>query len=1081
MSFTINRTRLIILLISLLLLASWLTSASLADSPAREGVRLLHSDATGLTVELRFGPLSSTLSQGYHRLSLPDTVISQPPGAPEVPTRGFLLGLPTTEGVTLDIVSAEYKTLTGYQLAPAPRTESTALTPDALTADSLRQTRLTDPSIYQRHAFYPAEAAELGALGSLRGQAVAQVNVAPVQYNPRTNELRHYSRIVIRLSWPAERLSQPNSARFSPAFESVLQDSLLNYASLDRPLNPPSRASTASAMQATPASTHSLKISVVESGMYRLDPASLTAAGFDLTGVDPANLSLSHRGEAIAIHVDDANANDLFDDGDSLIFYGEGIDSTFTTENMYWLTAASAPGLRMTTLDGTLGAAPLATAFPVTQRAEVDSLYWIMPGGPAEEDHWFWGFPLSPATSGLDASRVFSEGLTLNNVATTAATVTVQVRLKGFTELNHRLGVALNGTDLGEGEWLDQTEYDLTLSGDHSLLENGPNSVTLTALDTGEALPHQTLVNWIDLHYWDTYTAESDSLRFGPPSAGEHRFAVSGFSTDAIRIFDLSDPKAVKLVENVTLSETDGQFTAEFESTAALTSVYQALSEASYLNLSSAQLTLDSPSAWRSEANGADYIFITPAEFYTATQTLADFRANQGLRVATVLMEDIYDEFNGGVENPRAIRDFLDYAYHNWTAPSPTYVLLVGGATYDYRDLLDLERKTFVPAHLLVTEALGETPSDNWFVSVDGDDVLPDMLIGRLAAFNAADAEAMVNKIIDYEVNPPAEDWQSNFLFIADDGNPEDDDNEESFEILSEDLISRLPYYYTPEKVYLLSGQPQNPTQDIITAINSGQALVNYSGHGNRARWAQEELLTPSLIRTLNNTGRLAVVTVANCLNGYFIGSSESMAETFMNLPDKGAVAVWADTSLNYPSGHRLLLGEFYEAILWQDQYELGQATTTARVQALAASPLWQELLETFILFGDPATKFGLPYNYPYVEETQPANEATLVNPSTVLEISFNKPMVTTTVQLDPHGSITETLGTGSLELGWAVWNETQTVVQYPNLKWEPGRTYTFTISGQDANNTPLGSGPVPSTWSFSVAAAQIHLPLVLK
>ncbi|WP_141698998.1 C25 family cysteine peptidase, partial [Candidatus Marithrix sp. Canyon 246] len=46
--------------------------------------------------------------------------------------------------------------------------------------------------------------------------------------------------------------------------------------------------------------------------------------------------------------------------------------------------------------------------------------------------------------------------------------------------------------------------------------------------------------------------------------------------------------------------------------------------------------------------NGADYILITAKEFLPAVEPLAELRHQQGLRVKTVSVEDIYNEFNHG-------------------------------------------------------------------------------------------------------------------------------------------------------------------------------------------------------------------------------------------------------------------------------------------------------------------------------------------------------------------------------------------------------------------------------------------------
>ena len=66
---------------------------------------------------------------------------------------------------------------------------------------------------------------------------------------------------------------------------------------------------------------------------------------------------------------------------------------------------------------------------------------------------------------------------------------------------------------------------------------------------------------------------------------------------------------------------------------------------------------------------------------------MKDYRASRGLGVEVVKIQDIYDEFSYGLKDARAIKDFLGYAYNNWNSNGhPTYVLLVGDASLDYRD-----------------------------------------------------------------------------------------------------------------------------------------------------------------------------------------------------------------------------------------------------------------------------------------------------------------------------------------------------------------------------------------------------------
>ena len=259
---------------------------------------------------------------------------------------------------------------------------------------------------------------------------------------------------------------------------------------------------------------------------------------------------------------------------------------------------------------------------------------------------------------------------------------------------------------------------------------------------------------------------------------------------------------------------------------------------------------------------------------------------------------------------------------------------------------------------------MGETPSDNWFVLVSGDDILPDMFIGRFSVQTKSGAEEIIDKIISYDKNPPKDSWNKDVLLVA-------DDDDASFEDMSEQLADQLPDGYTVNRVYVREYTSGDPTEDIIKYIDKGSLLSNYSGHGAVDRWGlwgdSESILSTSDIKSLNNTNKLTMVTVADCLNGFFTGPNPqvSIAEEFQRGQDKGAVAVWAPTALSYTSGHQILIGEFYDTVFQDKEYGLGAATTAAKIATYAQNSFWGELVETFVLFGDPATELGVSADSP--------------------------------------------------------------------------------------------------------------------
>ncbi|MBI2471529.1 MAG: hypothetical protein HYV59_09850 [Planctomycetes bacterium] len=930
--------------------------------PLSEGhLKVLRSDEQVIELELNVDDFQvETIKHGgqtYQRLVIPDMAQSNRPGMPQIPIYGTLVGIPCIEGVSVEILDAGYEMLKGYRLLPSPEPKVMG---DVLT-EGAEETFVIDRKVYTTDAFYPGKAVEIGYTGYVRDQAVAQVQFYPVQYNPVTGEICLYHRILARITWDTPpSSSHDRTQNVHPAYENVLKNTLINYHSLKRPS--PAHVETHHSNQSAKSSDSgnavtNLKISVTENGIYKITYDDLTSAGLDLSGIDPSTISMSNRGTDTPIHVY-GEADGKFDTSDYVLFYGSATAGIYTNENVYWLTTGGKNGQRMNTRDGILhGSSTTPTYFPATLHAEEDSHYWqAIPNGKGK-DHWFWGDKLSAPASG-------EYTFVVDNILSTDGTATVRVRLMGYTNdksvsPNHHTKIYLNGTEIDNRQWDGQIIYDHEVSISHSYLNNGTNTVKIeTVGDTG-ASTDQVFVNWIEVDYFDTYTAEDDSLSFGVPESGDFHFRVTGFSSSDVEVFDVTDQGNPVRITNTTVVKEDGAYTLKFEDTAHSDTRYLALTLEQ--RKSAASIKADQASSWKSSDNGADYIIITHEDFYDESLALANHRNERGLRVVTVKVEDIYDEFNYGIFDPQAIRDFLSYAYSNWVAPAPVYVLLVGDACQDYKDNLDTGTVNYVPSQIVETDLLGETPSDNWFVLVSGDDILPDMYIGRLSAQTESQVEDMVNKIIYYEQHPPENSWSKNALFVA-------DDDDSSFEDISEELAGILPEGYKANKVYVGDyTSDENPTTNIQKYINKGCLLVNYTGHGAVERWGlwndnSEAIFNNSSVSALENTQRYPVVTVANCLNGFFPGykTKVSMAEQFQRLQNRGAVAVWAPTGLSYSSGHRLLMKAFYEAIFNDGKYGLGAATTAAKINTYEQNSYWGELVEMFVLFGDPAMELGV-------------------------------------------------------------------------------------------------------------------------
>ena len=368
----------------------------------------------------------------------------------------------------------------------------------------------------------------------------------------------------------------------------------------------------------------------------------------------------------------------------------------------------------------------------------------------------------------------------------------------------------------------------------------------------------------------------------------------------------------------------------------------------------------DQPSNLRSLSNRADYIIITHDEFFDGIQGLGDLRRSEGLRVEIVLIGDIYDEFSYGLTDPRAIKDFLSYAYHCWQQPSPSYVILVGDASYDYKGNIAGGNENYVPTHLFVSQSdYLETSTDDWFVCVAGEDMLPDMLIGRLPVQTADEVEVIVEKIVDYERNIPSGEWRQNIMLVAD--NPDmGGDFEAVCDGFADDYIVQAGFEAT--KIYVSNCQP-GCRQEIIAGIDNGCTICNYVGHGTMDIWAEEVIFESPDITCLNNGGRLPLIVSYTCFNGFFHHAMDDycMAEAFIRASDKGAIACWTQSGKGYTPSSKTIGGHLYDALLNDGNCILGSAICQAKIAYLSAIPdLWDQAV-MLVLFGDPALEMGFP------------------------------------------------------------------------------------------------------------------------
>jgi len=906
------------------------------------GVQIVASDETGITLELRTDAFDMEIVENegvaFERLRILDYIhgFTTAVGKPELPMKGILLDIPEGKSATLTLEGTEGESLPGYWVYPVP--DKAVHGEEGM--EHVAEVFAIDEATYSTDMFYPNQVARLGQSYIFRGQQRLQVLFYPLAFNPGTRELMHYTRIRVRVSYEG---AQESSSVATAAMASSSARSALGW-------SPPSE-------------NLAYRILVSDEGIYRLTRSVLADNGVDVDGMALSQVRLYNLGEEVAISVYDQDGDNCLDNVDHIEFYGRPVESQYAKYakyNVYWLTTSGGSGApkRMADIDGTPGGAQVPDTHSSTVHYEEDGHYWPSAPGADSVDRWFfssflWGDGIEGGGDPVDFT------LPLAGVAGSGR---LTISMGGVYDTDHEVVVSVNGTPVGTYTWSGIASYQATIKA-VDLLE-GDNTITMECTSGIDLIA----VDFLEVKYSRDFAASNNTLKFSHQTG--YRYQVSGFTGGDLLGFDITSPGDVGRVVNFDTIDT-GTYTLNFEPpNGGAKRTYLVLSAEAVK--SPVEVSEDVASSLSDVANGADYILITHRNLGRDgngnpqgwLNDLAAFRRAQGLRVKVVDVEDIYDEFSYGIVTPQAIKDFLTYAYENWTEPAPQYVLIVGDGTYDYKDNWGLGTVNFVPTYLTVTEYMGETVTDEWFARVSGDDAVPDLYIGRLPAASVDEAALMVNKIIAYESTANTKTWERNILLVADN---QVKDYEAVFEAMNEDAAALIPTgMNAPFKGYLGDYLAVGDlTADIKEKINEGSLIVNYSGHGATQVWADERIFENGDVADLTNDERPSFFVSMTCLTGYFVYPEPlnfpSMAESLLR-SENGAVAALMSTGMTTTGGQHILDATLFDAIFTEDIRALGPAVSIAKQTLLAnGDSQYEELSETFLLFGDPAMGLKIP------------------------------------------------------------------------------------------------------------------------
>lgn len=737
-----------------------------------------------------------------------------------------------------------------------------------------------------------------------------------------------------------------------------------------------------------------MKLAVRENGVYQIDYKMMSRL-IQPSGIDPMTIKIyafptgmlpQPNGAArqkglkeIAIQVT-GSSDGRFDNGDKVIFYGEGPDAvsydeskkTFLIENnlydnynYYFLTTGGTAGKRIQNQTTLTGPSTQIKSGKKYFYSETDRVNILKSGRD-----WF-GIDFdanTEATISWDAEGIIPQ-----------SDVTIITRLMAESYQNAGFKIEFNGILAGQYPIasIPQTSYGLKgrTRNDTAVFKfNGNTTGKQTVKLTYDRGGNNYSIGRLD--YLITILEQSLSFN-GTPELFFNTQATPGVNELVIRspltatVWDVSDPFDVK---EQMVSFENGNI--RFKTSGNQVKSFIVFSSTKSVSVPEKTILINNQDL--GSLPQTELVIITHPDFIAQARRLANHRtSNDGISAAVVTTDEIYHEYSGGRQDPTAIRDFLRDRFFSQNGKLK-YALMFGKGTYDYRNITG-NKTTWVPIYQSVNSLspLETYSSDDYFAFLENNEGswneslsqfhTLDIGVGRIPCTTPEQAQDFVDKIISYDTSPEtAGSWKRTITFVADDGDGnihQSQANQLAGAIeqkRSDILTSRLFLDLFPQEKRSFGETSVAAADALARRFHEGSVIINFTGHGSEQLWMAERILEPERIAKLANRFRLPFLVTATCEFGRTDDPIlQSAAEQILLKKASGAIGLVTSSRPVSSATNFDLNSDLYQALFTGEAGEIPTLGTMFRNTKNARDSRIGN--RNFILLGDPSMKLAFP------------------------------------------------------------------------------------------------------------------------
>lgn len=792
------------------------------------------------------------------------------------------------------------------------------------------------------------------------------------------------------------------------------------------------------------------KIKIAQTGVYRIDSATLAAAGIPVGSINPQNLQLFNKGLEQSIYIS-GESDGVFNSTDFIEFYAEKNDGR--TDSLLYSNTAFIPNPYYSLINDTAVYFLTWNNLSTNRRLqpETDTAFSAYTPDPyffresILEYHNGYYEGETDAVGGTDSRYTRSEGWFDGNVMNLGQTnnyagintsrqyaggpnAVVKMVVVGASKdahllslppyVDHHLQIQYGPANtllvdtLFKGYESNRFIYSVPLAN----LGSSTTDFKVSSIADATFSSNRTALSYIYIKYPHQYDLEgrTDFTLYVPQntvnSNGKSYLNISNFSASGtVHVYDLSNAKRVDVAMGATIKafvpNSGGEKKCYITSDGYIghiTSLQPVTPSAQFTDF--AAMAVDSA-----------YLMVTNKTLMTSAIVYKNYRSSVAGGLNNVVLADIdelYDQFAFGiVKSPLSVRNFCNFALHTYpTKPHSLY--LIGKSIH-----MAYCRQDGASYAGSLVPSFGNPSSDNLFtVGLDGTLTSPAIATGRLSAKTTGDVDMYYNKIVQYESLTTPEEWMKYIVHFGGGSTSAEQTTFRGYLNSYKDSIERIYFGGNVIRSFFKNSALPieiNSSDTLRDLINNGVAMMTFFGHASGTGFDQS-IDDWSTYNPL--PGRYPFLLANSCYAGDFNSTEPSSSESYTFLNNNGVIGYLGSVGLGVPYALNYFSSDFYSELA-RGNYNKSIGSTIKKalhdIESLSlADSLIRETSYEMNLQGDPGLMlhthakpdYEIANNDVYFDLTSDPDSVTIHAVRTNLGKATNDSIFTELLRILPNG-----------------------------------------------------------------------------